>query len=154
MYIQLQLSYSYTLMYNLCMASCKNCTVILSKHINIYCSNKCQAEYQYRNYIEAWKAGKVNGSRGKNAKNMSRHIRRYLLEKYSHCCSNCGWNKTNPVTHESPLEIDHIDGDSENNNEDNLRLLCPNCHSLTPSYRNLNRGMGREWRREKYVKII
>ncbi len=59
--------------------------------------------------------------------------------------------KKNPVTGKVPLEIDHIDGDSENNKEENLRLICPNCHSLTPSFRNLNKGKGRAWR-IKYLK--
>ncbi len=37
-----------------------------------------------------------------------------------------------------PLELDHIDGNSLNNNLDNLRLLCPNCHSFTETYRGKN----------------
>jgi 5-methylcytosine-specific restriction endonuclease McrA len=37
-----------------------------------------------------------------------------------------------------PLEIDHIDGDSTNNSLDNFRILCPNCHAQTPTYRGLN----------------
>ncbi len=41
------------------------------------------------------------------------------------------------------LEIDHIDGNSDNNSEENLRLVCPNCHSLTSTYRGTNRGNGR-----------
>jgi 5-methylcytosine-specific restriction endonuclease McrA len=42
------------------------------------------------------------------------------------------------------------DGNSENNLEENLRLLCPNCHSLSPNFRNLNKGYGRKWRVNKY----
>ncbi|MER6527935.1 HNH endonuclease [Streptomyces sp. NPDC001508] len=34
-----------------------------------------------------------------------------------------------------PLEVDHIDGDWRNNEIENLRLLCPNCHSTTDTYR-------------------
>lgn len=49
----------------------------------------------------------------------------------------------NPFTNTLPLEIDHIDGNSENNSEENLRLICPNCHSLTETYRGANRGNGR-----------
>ncbi|MBV7698904.1 HNH endonuclease signature motif containing protein [Streptomyces sp. TRM70350] len=40
-----------------------------------------------------------------------------------------------------PLEVDHIDGDWRNNRIENLRLLCPNCHSTTDSYR--GRGKSR-----------
>lgn len=40
-----------------------------------------------------------------------------------------------------PLEVDHVDGNWRNNRIENLRLLCPNCHSTTDSYR--GRGKGR-----------
>jgi hypothetical protein len=39
-----------------------------------------------------------------------------------------------------PVELDHIDGDRTNNLLENLRLLCPNCHALTPTYRGRNIG--------------
>lgn len=42
------------------------------------------------------------------------------------------------VTGEPPLHVHHIDGDATNNSEDNLQLLCPNCHSLTENYGRLN----------------
>lgn len=53
-----------------------------------------------------------------------------------HKCSDCGikeWNGQQLV-----LEIDHIDGQYWNNTPDNLRFLCPNCHSLTPTFRSKN----------------
>lgn len=56
------------------------------------------------------------------------------------------------MTGNVPLEIDHVDGDASNNLESNIRLLCPNCHALTSNFKNLNRGRGRKWRREKYIK--
>lgn len=52
----------------------------------------------------------------------------------------------NPKTSQVPLVADHVDGNWRNNNEKNLRLLCPNCDSLTPTYAGLNRGNGRKGR--------
>ena len=92
----------------------------------------------------------MSGKRGIKTQNISAYIARYLREKYGDTCSLCGWHKTNSKTGKVPLEIDHVVGNSENNSEPNLRLLCPNCHALTPSFRNLNKGKGRQWRREKY----
>jgi len=135
------------------MRYCKVCKVLLIKRHQIkFCSNKCQGEYRYDSYIALWKNGEVGGNKGVLAKGISGHLKRYLFEKYSSKCSGCGWNKKHPSTGNIPLEIDHIDGNSENNKEDNLRLLCPNCHALTPFFKNLNKGKGRKWRMDKYIK--
>lgn len=61
-------------------------------------------------------------------------LRRALLESgVEHKCEACGqgpkWNGK-PLT----LPIDHRDGDWSNNDKDNLRFLCPNCHSQTSTY--------------------
>lgn len=131
---------------------CLYCQAKLAKRYQKkFCSNKCQVKYQYKLYIDKWKKGNVSGNRGISTKNISAHLRRYLVIKYGERCSLCGWNKRH-VKGYVPLEIDHIDGNSENNIENNLRLLCPNCHSLTLSYKNLNKGRGRIWRINKYLK--
>jgi len=41
------------------------------------------------------------------------------------------------------LELDHINGVNNDNRIENLRFLCPNCHSLTPTFRgrNINKGV-------------
>ncbi|MFF3481778.1 HNH endonuclease signature motif containing protein [Streptomyces sp. NPDC002701] len=42
-----------------------------------------------------------------------------------------------------PLEVDHIDGNWRNNRAENLRFLCPNCHSTTDTYRGRAKGRTR-----------
>ncbi|MCX6727717.1 MAG: HNH endonuclease signature motif containing protein [Candidatus Saccharibacteria bacterium] len=134
------------------MKDCKHCGKTVKRGVAIYCSNQCQADYQYSEYVKQWKQGIKNGERGIETKGLSKHLYRFLIDKYGNRCSLCGWEKINPITGKVPVEIDHIDGDSKNNKENNLQLICPNCHSLTPSFRNLNRGNGRSWRRNKYIK--
>lgn len=82
----------------------------------------------------------------------SKICKNYLIEKYGEKCMECGWNKINEHSMRVPIEIEHIDGNSENNNLGNLKLLCPNCHSLTPTYKALNVGNGRKKRMDRYYK--
>ena len=49
-------------------------------------------------------------------------------------CEHCGWAEKASGGY-IPLELDHINGDRHDNRIENLRVLCPNCHSLTPTYR-------------------
>lgn len=125
---------------------CLNCGKVLSNRQTKYCSNICQADHQYKQYINRWKSGEETGLSGEYG--ISQHIRRYLMDKYSCKCQLCGWGETNPYTNTVPLEIHHIDGDYKNNNEDNLQLICPNCHSLTETYKSHNKN-GRK-QRAKY----
>jgi len=65
----------------------------------------------------------------------NRLIRERLKPAY---CEECGWAKKSDDGR-LPLEIDHINGDVHDNRLENLRILCPNCHSLQPHYRGRNR---------------
>ncbi|BBA97603.1 hypothetical protein RVR_3428 [Actinacidiphila reveromycinica] len=55
-------------------------------------------------------------------------------------CAECG---TPPVWHGRPmtLEIDHVNGDRADDRAENLRLLCPNCHAVTPTWCRGGRGV-------------
>ena len=77
-------------------------------------------------------------------------LKKYLIHKFGEKCMECGWAERNFLSGRIPIEIDHIDGNSENNNLKNLRLLCPNHQSLTPTYKSLNKGNGRWKRQQRY----
>ncbi|MFB7269857.1 HNH endonuclease signature motif containing protein [Streptomyces sp. NPDC056244] len=71
----------------------------------------------------------------------SSRLKRALLELgVEERCEQCGceaqWRG-----HPLPLEVDHLDGNWRNNRIENLRILCPNCHSTTDTYR--GRGKAR-----------
>ena len=125
------------------MKNCLNCSKQISNR-NKYCSLKCQKDYEFKLYIENWKNGKEDGMRG--AYQISMHIKTYLFEKHNYKCSKCGLGEVNQYTKKIPLEIEHIDGNYKNNNEENLIVLCPNCHSLTSTYKGANINFGRKAR--------
>lgn len=74
----------------------------------------------------------------KDSRYQSHALRLRLLEEniFPHKCSCC--TQTEWMGQKIPLELDHIDGDNRNNLLSNLRLLCPNCHALTTTYRGRN----------------
>jgi hypothetical protein len=95
-------------------------------------------EQKYTEYIQRWLRGEEKGWVGKGC-SVSTFIRRFLFEQNHYRCQECGWDKIHPLTKRVPLQIDHIDGNAKNCGPDNLRLLCPNCHSLTPTFGRLNK---------------
>ena len=118
----------------------------------LYC--RCYADKLdlsiFEKYISCRNKRKRDG--GKLNRRQSSGLVRILLEKYNvpYKCSCCGmghiWNKQ-PLQ----LHLDHIDGDSLNDNIDNLRLICPNCHTQTDTYSGGNAALRHIKDRKKYL---
>ena len=131
---------------------CKSCNKELDgykRYVSIYCSTKCQQDYECKLYIEDWLNNKNNGSQKDG--HFSNTVKRYILENRQNKCEECGWCEINKYSGKTTLEIHHEDGNHKNNTPLNLKLLCPNCHSLTQSYKGLNSGNGRAFRRKRYA---
>ena len=123
---------------------CLNCKTTINVNgytIKKFCSTKCHKEFE-----EKIRFNKIEN----NEKVGNRTLKLYLIKKYGNKCMECGWCEVNKKSGKVPIELEHIDGNSDNNNLQNLKLLCPNCHSLTPTYKALNSGNGRYSRRKRY----
>jgi hypothetical protein len=120
---------------------CLNCESPLTNRSKKFCSTKCQIDYQNNKLIDSWLEGRHDGRRGKTS--TARWIKTFLINLFGNKCMECGWGETNEHTNNIPIELEHIDGDFTNNDITNLELLCPNCHSLTKTYKGANKGNGR-----------
>ena len=95
---------------------------------------------------QAWNKGRVIGPK--------RPIEKYLVENSvvqsfklkgrliteglkQHKCECCGITEWNGKP--APIELDHINGNHHDNRLENLRILCPNCHAQTDTYRGKNK---------------
>lgn len=99
---------------------------------NKFCSNRCQYDYDLDQWIKKWLRNEVAVEAG------SKRLKKALIFLVGNKCEKCGWCEKHPVTGNVPVQIHHEDGDDSNNKRDNVKLLCPNCHSLTPNYAALN----------------
>lgn len=82
-------------------------------------------------------------------------IKKYLIShfKVEERCESCGITEWN--TSKISFELDHINGASTDNRFENLRLLCPNCHSQTKNFRGRNINNGKEKvPEERFVEIL
>lgn len=132
------------------MKKCIVCEQELKRN-TIFCSAKCQHKQRSLEKVNLWLEGKISGT--KKGCRLISSVRKYLLEQANHSCSKCGWNKINPFSKKPPLEINHKDGNSDNNRPENLEVICPNCHALTSNWKALNKGNGSK-ERLRYSKLI
>ena len=100
---------------------------------------------RYENFSEEIKNrmnwNKENYSRTKFIYNGTGNHKKVLIKERGHKCESC--NKKTWLGNLITLELEHIDGDRKNNVRDNLKLLCPNCHSYTKTWRGRNINTGK-----------
>lgn len=118
------------------MKTCLFCGKALTSGQTKYCSQSCSVAGRRAQAVQDWLEGKATGTKADGS--ISQTVRNYLLEQHNYKCEKCGWGEVNPTTHKVPLEIHHIDGNYLNNSIENLQVLCPNCHALTPNFKALN----------------
>lgn len=113
---------------------CINCGKKLNFHNSKFCSQKCVSEYKINLTIKAFLDGNYN-----NRVKIVKCVRDWLLNSVGNKCEKCGWGEVNLYSGNVALDIHHKDGNRKNNTLENLEVLCPNCHSLTETYKYLNK---------------
>jgi hypothetical protein len=161
------------------MLKCENCTKLLIGEQKKYCSRKCSATVNNKKFPKRRHSGniceicntKLNVSQSFTCSRECRTIREQrqtekkilanevespeVLKKYiarirgyfCSICENDGWYHGKKLV----LQLDHIDGNSDNNDIANLRLLCPNCHSQTETFSTRQKKMSK---RNRYLRKI
>ncbi len=146
---------------------CKECNILIeyNNRSNDFCSHSCSAKFYNKINIKDIKIihckicqkqtsnHKIFCSKECNTKNRINKLqnnelksgaaKQVLIIKNGEKCMKCGWCQIHPITNKVPIELNHIDGDANNNSLENLELLCPNCHSLTHNFRALNKKSSR-----------
>lgn len=105
-----------------------------------FCSNECYSKYKVHININKWL---VTG-------NFWSGIKEFIFKEQGEKCNHCGISDWN----DKPLsfELEHKDGNAQNNKRGNLEVICPNCHAQTSTYRGKN--VGNPSRLKYYYKMI
>ena len=130
---------------------CPSCEKILEfdnhHRVRKFCTPNCKSLFQNKLKIESWLiTGKIpEYTGGKSACLPGRYIRRFLLKEQNGLCAIC---QSPQIHYNQPLVfiMDHVDGDPTYNERLNLRMICPNCNSQTPTFTGRNKSRGRRSR--------
>ncbi len=93
------------------------------QRLNLVCSHWTKQGWSKDKQLKNWQSY-----------NRIASIKKHLIKLRWNQCERC--TLENWLGEPINLEIHHIDGDRTNNELENLQLLCPNCHSVTPNFRN------------------
>lgn len=121
---------------------CLNCGKEYVKSKNStgkFCCFDCSVEFRNKEKDKEYFKGEISDMHT---------LKRHYIRNNEYKCAICGiseWNNKPLV-----LILDHIDGNSDNNFPNNLRLVCPNCDSQLDTFKGKNKGNGRFFRRQRY----
>ena len=108
---------------------------------NIYKNSSKEAKEK-----QVWNKGKYTAEFSYNGFGTHKKV---LIEERGHKCESC--NLTEWLRKAITLELEHIDGDRKNNIKENLKLLCPNCHSYTPTWRRSKKSLLKGLTNDVYI---
>jgi Zn finger protein HypA/HybF involved in hydrogenase expression len=124
-----------------CSKSCAN-TRTFSEEAKLKKKNKSILWYQNLSEEANVSSNHVKSQKIKKASKLFEQLgpdtrRRLVIQEQNNQCNKCKLSEWlgEPLT----LEIDHMDGNNRNNFRENLEALCPNCHSLTLTWRGRNK---------------
>lgn len=102
------------------------------------CCRSCADELKVKRNYEKYKLDNSTADGQRNMQSFKKHF----LEEQGGTCAICGmkdtWNEQQII-----FILDHIDGNADNNNRENLRLICPNCDSQLDTYKSKNKNSAR-----------
>lgn len=129
---------------------CEHCKepLIAFREGTKYCSTTCSHAGQKQQKKDAFLRGEYIGTH-LQYRGWARELLEDTLGNKCNCCGGGNVYNGLPLT----LQVNHIDGDATNNTIKNVELLCPNCHSQTPTYGSKNKGRSTRVSRRKYDSI-
>lgn len=127
---------------------CPGCdgSVSYENRRNKFCSHSCAAKFNNSKHypIPLRPRRPVHKQIIFNQLKYDSSRRRWLIRELGYICQICGITEWRGQP--SPVVMDHIDGNAENNVRENLRLVCPNCNAQLPTFAGRNKGHGRKAR--------